>query len=258
MAEPEPKRVRLEGAPAASAPASGAPVQPAPSAAAAGASAAQRRPVYLCSAHEAVTLRLVYSATAEELAREISAGGKPFKAEFLHQTFGEKEEIRGYTDLRIDIWLSAQTYHAWVHVAYANKRPGADKLNNLFKEAFPQGYSSSQEEYISRVVAGAAQLPDLFEGGEAAGTAGADNSIRIRRYPLGVGADAAVRVGGGRARSCAACIASARMCSNHTSSGRQACTCVHVCGHTWAVCALDRPSMRCACICTSDQPCVLS
>jgi hypothetical protein len=72
-------------------------------------------------AHQYVRFRLVTSHNQPELNKQIDAGGKEFELEYYHQVFGVDEKIRGYTDLRVDIWLSSQSYHAWVDVNYTHK-----------------------------------------------------------------------------------------------------------------------------------------
>lgn len=188
--QPGPKRVKLNAGPPQAAAAAEPP----------------KRPNYLCSAHDAVTLRLVYASRPDELEREISAGGTAFKAEFLHQHFGDDEVIKGFNDLRITVWFHAQTYVAWVQIAYGSRRPGADKLASIFEENFPAGFCSSREDFVKQVATAVAGLPDLFDGpGDTVGAVpvpagGADTAgeIRIRRFRLGEGGDPAVRVGGRR------------------------------------------------------------
>jgi hypothetical protein len=72
-------------------------------------------------ARDYLRFRLVESHEPEQLAKEIDAGGKEFQLDFFHQVFGIAEKIRGYTDLSVDIWFSARTYHAWVDVRYTHK-----------------------------------------------------------------------------------------------------------------------------------------
>lgn len=150
---------------------------------------------YMCDAHEAVTFRVVCSRTSDALEAEIAAGGKTFKAEFLHQHFGEDEEIKGYIGLKINIWVHAQTYHTWVDIKYARKRPGADKLDRIFAEHFPEGTCSSKDSFVQSVVETASQLPDLYSLGETIGrVTGKDGQeTLIKRHNLAKGHEA-VRV----------------------------------------------------------------
>jgi hypothetical protein len=72
-------------------------------------------------AHQYVRFRLVTSHDQAELNKQIDAGGQEFELEYYHQVFGVDEKIKGYTDLRVDIWLSSQSYHAWLDVNYTHK-----------------------------------------------------------------------------------------------------------------------------------------
>jgi len=76
---------------------------------------------------------------------EIAAGGIEFDAEFFHQHFGQDEDgetlIKGYKDLRINLWISAQTYQTWLDIQYSKKKMGADKLEKVccfVKSILPQ------------------------------------------------------------------------------------------------------------------------
>eukprot|EP00967_Tisochrysis_lutea_P099167 scaffold147123_cov19-Tisochrysis_lutea.AAC.5 len=73
------------------------------------------------------------------MEEEIAAGGIEFDAEFFHQHFGQDDEgetqIKGYKDLRINLWMSAQTYHTWLDIQYSQRKKGADKLE---KHAVPR------------------------------------------------------------------------------------------------------------------------
>lgn len=85
---------------------------------------------------ECITFRLVRSATAEELETEISKGGIEFDGEFFHQHFGEDEAIKGYKNLQVNVWMSAQTYHTWLDVKFTQKKLGADKIEKVGAQVF--------------------------------------------------------------------------------------------------------------------------
>ncbi|GFR51971.1 hypothetical protein Agub_g14498 [Astrephomene gubernaculifera] len=149
--------------------------QPIPAIAVAPAAATKPKPAvtasnnFIADAHEAVRFRAVYGRDPTALAAEIAAGGQLVTVDFLHQHFGDAEQIRGYSGLVITIWIHVQTYHVWVDIRYAAKRPGADKLSSVFEGAFPSGYCRTKEEFISTSVATAAALPDLLTLGECVG-----------------------------------------------------------------------------------------
>lgn len=139
---------------------------------------------YTVSAHDAVTFHMLETLEAGALAAEIAAGGKLFKGEFLHQHFGDDEEIKGYMGLQIDIWVSAQTYHLWIDIRFKSKRYGALKLNEIFAEKFPAGYCKSKEEFIKAV--STVQLPDLTTYGETMQelTLSTGASVKLQRFIL--------------------------------------------------------------------------
>ncbi|GIL67145.1 hypothetical protein Vafri_20587 [Volvox africanus] len=137
----------------------------------AGASAGSIKPSsFVADARETVFFRAVSSATADAITAEIAAGGKAVHVDFLHQHFGDSEQIRGYRGLKITIWIHVRTYHTWVDIQFAGKRPGADKLGPIFDGAFPSGYCRSQDEFVETAVAAAAAMPDLLTLGDCVGT----------------------------------------------------------------------------------------
>jgi hypothetical protein len=68
---------------------------------------------------------------AREIEAEIDAGGIEFDAEYFHQLFGDDEVIKGYKDLRVNVWMSVQTYHTWLEIKYSKKKMGADKIEKV-------------------------------------------------------------------------------------------------------------------------------
>jgi len=79
--------------------------------------------------------------------------------------FGDEEDVGGYQGLSIDIWISARTYHAWVDIKYERKFPKADDLHRLLEEAFPAGYSTTHDQFITTVTEAVATSPDYSELG---------------------------------------------------------------------------------------------
>lgn len=139
---------------------------------------------YTASAHDAVTFRMVESVERSALSAEITAGGKPFKGEFMHQHFGEDEEIKGYMGLQVDIWFSAQTYHAWIDIRFKAKRYGALKLHEIFAEKFPTGYSKNKDDFIKAV--STVQLPDIASYGDTMRelTLSTGSVVKLQRFIL--------------------------------------------------------------------------
>ncbi|KAG2448260.1 hypothetical protein HYH02_006844 [Chlamydomonas schloesseri] len=142
-------------------------------------------PSFIADAREAVRFRALTCRDADALQAEIAAGGAPVHVDFLHQHFGDSEQIRGYSNLIITIWFHIQTFHAWVDVSFATKRPGADKLSDIWEGAFPEGYCSSKEDFVEQVVRTAASLPDLLTLGECVGTVPVRPSSAAGLYGLG-------------------------------------------------------------------------
>lgn len=63
-----------------------------------------------------------------------------YKAEYLHQIFGENEEINGYRKLWIDIYFSGAQLLPYVEINYHSKEISADDIIQKLEESvFPQG-----------------------------------------------------------------------------------------------------------------------
>lgn len=160
---------------------------------------AEPLPTFQTSCEDAVGFRLLHSADAESLSKEIEAGGTEFSGEFFHQHFGEEEEITGYDGLEVTLWISAQTFHAWLEIKFKARRPGATKIDKVFAEHFPDGICKSKAEFITAVTS--AQLPDFTTLGERAATieagpsspTGISQPVHIQRHTLAK-ADPAVQV----------------------------------------------------------------
>ena len=87
--------------------------------------------VWTHACQDAIHFRLVESTTAEGLKKEIAAGGIEFQAEFFHQHFGDDEVLKGYKNLEVNVWMSAQTYVTWLEVKFTQKKLGADKIEKV-------------------------------------------------------------------------------------------------------------------------------
>jgi hypothetical protein len=63
-----------------------------------------------------------------------------YKAEYLHQIFGENEEIKGYRKLWIDIFITGAQLLPYVEVNYHSKDSVADDIiGRLNETVFHQG-----------------------------------------------------------------------------------------------------------------------
>lgn len=117
---------------------------------------------------EVTAFHLVHATEPATLNAEIDAGGDDFEAEFFHQHFGQDEEIKGYENPEIDIWLHSNSYVAWVDARFDAKARKADDLDSIFANSFKTGYCKSREDFVAAV----AQQPKL----ELTGTGG-DNTV---------------------------------------------------------------------------------
>ncbi|KAK9917560.1 hypothetical protein WJX75_005792 [Coccomyxa subellipsoidea] len=108
-----------------------------------------------------------------------------------HQFFGDEEEIKGYEDLEVDIWLSQRSYEALVEVRYSSKMRDADDIEKALRDKFTAGLSTTRDEYL-RKLQGAAPLlleslgKPVLERGTGAG------SLAVYRVQLST-ADKSVR-----------------------------------------------------------------
>lgn len=113
-------------------------------AAATGSAASTKPSNFIANAREVVHFRAVSSPNSADIEAEISSGGQSVTVDFLHQHFGDSEQIRGYSGLKISIWIHVRTYHSWVEIEFTAKRPGAERLGPIFEGAFPSGYCQSR------------------------------------------------------------------------------------------------------------------
>ena len=75
------------------------------------------------SANEAVSFVLV--------DHDVSSAGSlaSFQPEFSHQLFGDDEEIKGYVDLKVTVYLHPVSFTAYVEIGYPPE-PGLSELQN--------------------------------------------------------------------------------------------------------------------------------
>jgi len=64
---------------------------------------------------------------------------EPFHPIFTYQVFGDKEEIKGYTNLSINIYLTAASLRPYVNVIYSSKSKQADHILTPLKSLFKNG-----------------------------------------------------------------------------------------------------------------------
>jgi hypothetical protein len=106
--------------------------------------------------------------------------------------FGEAEQIAGYSQLAVHVYLSAASGHAFVDIRYEAKCAGADDVEALLRAWWPRGFATDRDAFLDAVAAaprhdwaslgrrlaqpgrGAAHTPQALSSGAgaAAGAAG--------------------------------------------------------------------------------------
>lgn len=102
---------------------------------------------YIIRAEEAVVFRIIEPGTGKDLQDVLAEGGQAFTPEYFHQVFGEEEEIKGYKDLAIDVWMCGATFHTWIDIQYEKQHKQADDLHKLLAEAFGTNYVRTEQEF---------------------------------------------------------------------------------------------------------------
>ncbi|KAK9803003.1 hypothetical protein WJX73_009126 [Symbiochloris irregularis] len=80
--------------------------------------------------------------------------------EYTHQTFGQKETIRGYTGLDLRLFLDSMTFHALAQIRHEAKLPNADDVLFKLQENFPGGLAQTQAAYTEQVASASTELTD--------------------------------------------------------------------------------------------------
>uniref|UniRef100_A0A336KDZ6 Histone acetyltransferase type B catalytic subunit n=1 Tax=Culicoides sonorensis TaxID=179676 RepID=A0A336KDZ6_CULSO len=107
---------------------------------------------FVASALEAVEFKLIREGEKPEDA-------KPFHPEMAHQIFGEKENIFGYKDLKVQIYYSAGPLDVYFNTSYSKKIDDlkldgmkGDDIDKAVSELMPGGcYYTSLDEFLSVV-----------------------------------------------------------------------------------------------------------
>ena len=86
-----------------------------------------------------------------------------FGPEMCHQLFGDDEEIRGYSNPRLDIYFSPQTFEARAIFSFEAKQPAADDVVALLETNFPAGLAFADTPSQFRQTS-PAKLPDVRSG----------------------------------------------------------------------------------------------
>ncbi len=70
----------------------------------------------VCDGNEVVTFHMVESLEEWQTGKVRANEEVAFKPEFTHQVFSEEEEVKGYKDLSIDVFINAQDFTAMAEV----------------------------------------------------------------------------------------------------------------------------------------------
>eukprot|EP00873_Tetraselmis_striata_P003640 jgi/Tetstr1/423904/TSEL_014527.t1 len=127
---------------------------------------------WIASGNEAVTFRLEAGGAGWADAARSAAGGG-FRPEYTHQVFSDEEEVKGYKDLSIDIFLNARTFAAYAEVSFSEKAAKADDVDSMLSEAFGGqlllGAEGKADFEAGLVAAGAAGEPSVADFGTEIG-----------------------------------------------------------------------------------------
>ena len=85
-----------------------------------------------------------------------------FVPEFTHQLFGQDEKVKGYKGLQIKVALHSFTLHAYVKIAYEQKRPGADDVRHFLKENIGLHFTEDAAEFTREVRSSATSIEEAL------------------------------------------------------------------------------------------------
>nr|XP_039264961.1 histone acetyltransferase type B catalytic subunit-like [Styela clava] len=106
---------------------------------------------YICSANDAICFKMIQDTSDFENEK------KTFHPDMSHQIFGEKEQIFGYADLRIDLFYSATQLFGYLGMKYSEKIDPekfgveVDNINKKMEEVLLPGCCQSLDEYSSHL-----------------------------------------------------------------------------------------------------------
>ncbi|BDA48752.1 Histone acetyltransferase type B catalytic subunit [Coccomyxa sp. Obi] len=113
-----------------------------------GAPSAKRLKTAQVDANEVITFHFL---DAHKEPSEICEASS-FPPDMCHQFFGEEEEIKGYEDLAVDIWLSQRSYQALLEVRCSSRTPHADDIEKVLREKFTAGLSVTRSGYLKKLL----------------------------------------------------------------------------------------------------------
>ncbi|KAK9815493.1 hypothetical protein WJX72_004587 [[Myrmecia] bisecta] len=103
---------------------------------------------FAVSANDCLTIHVLNPV---QEAAGVIADDAAFHPEFTHQIFGDDEEIKGYSGLAIDVYVSQRDMRTLIEVSYTSKRPKADDVLKLLREAFPAGFTQDRQKFLEQL-----------------------------------------------------------------------------------------------------------
>ncbi|GAQ87777.1 histone acetyltransferase type B catalic subunit [Klebsormidium nitens] len=113
---------------------------------------------FKCNANEAITFHLVYAAEQLDLSSDTMPASVPPRASFhplmTHQLFGDDEIIKGYKNLKVDIFLHATTFYAYLDIKYEEKleklsrKQQPDNILEKLKVYFENDITEDREAFV--------------------------------------------------------------------------------------------------------------
>jgi len=103
-------------------------------------------------ANDCISLHLV--STPEEMQDTKGLEDQSFNPEYMQHFVGEPGKIYGYKGLKIDVWLNALSFHAYVDIQYESKveegksEKKATDLTDLMKRIFGRGLVEDRNAFI--------------------------------------------------------------------------------------------------------------
>lgn len=129
---------------------------------------------FVVPANEVVVFHIADPESKGDLADLV----EPFQPDMAHQVFGDEEQIAGYSDLQVDVWLDPNTFKAYLEVHFSEKQEPADDIEASLREWFGEdGITTDGAAFRASLAASqplaAAELGQLRYSTGQAGAAGA-------------------------------------------------------------------------------------
>ena len=108
---------------------------------------------------------------------------------FSHAFFGDKEEIRGYEDLKVTLSIDRQSFYAMLDVTFKKREDDADDVRALLREQFEYDFEISAADFAERCLAFRTPALEIDVFGECARDKMAflDGSLILTHAPLHAG-----------------------------------------------------------------------